>query len=67
MRTGQQLQELCRNGVSTGGGALLLAVSRGRASEGVDFPDALARGVIMVSSNNVPALTSFKNFFGNKI
>lgn len=37
-----------RNGVSTGRGALLLAVSRGRASEGVDFPDALARGVIMV-------------------
>ncbi|KAK9844240.1 hypothetical protein WJX84_009192 [Apatococcus fuscideae] len=37
-----------RNGVSTGKGALLLAVSRGRASEGVDFPDALARGVIMV-------------------
>ncbi|KAK9819452.1 hypothetical protein WJX74_007251 [Apatococcus lobatus] len=37
-----------RDGVAKGTGALLLAVSRGRASEGVDFPDSLARGVIMV-------------------
>ncbi|GFH06161.1 helicase ATP-binding domain-containing protein, partial [Haematococcus lacustris] len=34
--------------VDEGRGALLLAVCRGKASEGIDFADAHARGVVIV-------------------
>eukprot|EP00762_Andalucia_godoyi_P000693 ANDGO_05402.mRNA.1 Regulator of telomere elongation helicase 1 homolog len=34
--------------IRSGGGALLLAVCRGKISEGIDFPDDLARAVIIV-------------------
>jgi Fanconi anemia group J protein len=34
--------------VSTGGGALLIAVCRGKVSEGLDFTDENARGVLLV-------------------
>jgi len=34
--------------IAAGRGALLLAVYRGKASEGIDFADAAARGVLIV-------------------
>lgn len=47
MNLQQQMEEYYASSV-TAQGALLLAVCRGRVSEGEDFPDNFARAVIII-------------------